>query len=128
VYCRFLRGKRRYRVESLHPPAHLVTSTVLWETIRNALYFEQIQYYANPNVTRLQGREVLTKQRPCCQFRGLEIHPRGRMARYPLDRIWGGSQTRFGTCGVKKNLCPFRKVGPRFPFRPPCSLVPKLRS
>lgn len=105
----FLRGQRRYRAESLHPPAHSVTSTVLWETIRDALYYAQLQYNANPNVRRLQERDVLTKQRPCGHFRGLDIHSRGKRPRYPLDRIWGGSQTRFGTC--KKKSLPLPESG-----------------
>lgn len=52
----------------------------------------------------IKRREVLTKQRTCGHFRGLEIHPRGRRPRYPLARIWGGSQTRLGTCEKKKSL------------------------
>jgi len=112
-----VRRQRRYRVESMHPSAHSVTSTVLWETIRDALYYAQFQYYANPNVTRLQGREVLTKQRPCGHFRGLDIHPRGRRARYLLDRICGGFQTRFGTC--KKKSLPLPESGAPILIPPP---------
>jgi hypothetical protein len=38
---------------------------------------------------------MFTKKRRSGHFRGRDIHPRGRRPRYPLDRIWGGSQTRF---------------------------------
>jgi hypothetical protein len=99
----FLRGQRRYRVESMNPPPHSVTSTVLWETIRDALYYAQFQYYANPNVTRLQGREMLTKQRPCTKWQKYSQNTTIFISYEWVDHIAVGSTQR--GCLTSKRPC-----------------------
>jgi hypothetical protein len=44
----------------------------------------------------------------------LQLYPRGKSPRYPLDRILRGPQSRCGCCGEENNLLPLHGIEARF--------------
>jgi hypothetical protein len=50
------------------------------------------------------------------------LYPQGKSSRYPLDRMFGGSQSQPGRCGAWKNLLPLQGIESQSSSPSPCWL------